>query len=68
MDVDKYAPFTSSPLDTSRGCGRRRMLMRIRPVTSRSSPKVEQGVLIQQIAEQTTAPQVGGSSNGKKTK
>jgi hypothetical protein len=66
MDVEKCAPFTSSPLDSSRGRGRRLMLPRIRQF----KPTVEAVIVhvqpIALITEQTTVPQVGGSSNGKK--
>lgn len=71
MDVDKYAPFTSSPLDSSRGRGRRLMMPRLRTPSIRSYTKVEPAVVVivsqAQPAEQTTVPQVGGSSNGKNT-
>ena len=70
MDVDKYAPFTSSPLDSSRGRGRRLMMPRLRTPSIRSYPKTEPTAVVvivsqAQPAEQTTAPQVGGSSHGK---
>lgn len=80
MDVEKYAPFTSSPLDASRGRGRRFMLPRLRSVAAtnairrtESTPTVVVYVSTQQPAnatpsQQTTQPQVGGSSNGKNTK
>ncbi len=72
MDVDKYAPFTSSPLDSSRGRGRRLMMPRLRTPSIRSYPRVEPAsvlVIVSQaeVTEQTTVPQVGGSSNGKNT-
>jgi hypothetical protein len=67
MDVEKCAPFTSSPLDSSRGHGRRLMLPRMRQF----KPTVETTAVIVHVQptialEQTTVPQVGGSSNGKK--
>jgi hypothetical protein len=69
MDVDKYAPFTSSPLDSSRGRGRRLMMPRLRTPSIRSYPKAEPTlvVIVSQAlpAEQTTVPQVGGSSHAK---
>lgn len=72
MDVDKYAPFTSSPLDSSRGRGRRLMMPRLRTPSIRSYTKTEPAVIVivsqaQSTTEQTTVPQVGGSSNGKNT-
>jgi hypothetical protein len=73
MDVDKYAPFTSSPLDASRGRGRRLMFSRLRPQTLRS-PKIDSSAVVLIVTqpatmtlEQTTIPQLGGSSNGKNT-
>lgn len=82
MDVEKYAPFTSSPLDASRGRGRRFMLPRLRSIAAtnairrtESTPTVVVYVSTQQptttnvtSSQQTTQPQVGGSSNGKNTK
>ena len=81
MDVEKHAPFTSSPLDASRGRGRRFMLPRLRSVAAtnairriESTPTVVVYVSTQQpttnatSSQQTTQPQVGGSSNGKNTK
>lgn len=70
MDVDKYAPFTSSPLDSSRGRGRRLMMPRLRTPSIRSYPKAEPTtvvVIVSQAlpAEQTTIPQVGGSIHAK---
>jgi hypothetical protein len=72
MDVDKYAPFTSSPLDSSRGRGRRLMMPRLRTPSIRSYPKAEPTtttvvVIVSQAlpAEQTTTPQVGGSIHAK---
>lgn len=70
MDVDKYAPFTSSPLDSSRGRGRRLARLRLRTTSFRSTkpePTVVVIVSQTQSAEQTTVPQVGSSSNGKIT-
>lgn len=70
MDVDKYAPFTSSPLDSSRGRGRRLMIPRLRTSSIRTSNEPTMVVIISQTQpiEQTTTPQVGGGSgNGKST-
>jgi hypothetical protein len=69
MDVEKCAPFTSSPLDSSRGRGRRLMLPRMRqfkPVVETAAVIVHVQPTIAPTTEQTTVPQVGGSSNGKK--
>lgn len=81
MDVEKYAPFTSSPLDASRGRGRRFMLPRLRSVAAtnlaRRSTESTQSVVVilspqpissSSVTQQTPQPQVGGSSNGKNTK
>jgi hypothetical protein len=84
MDVEKYAPFTSSPLDASRGRGRRFMLPRLRSVAATANPirrttsSAESTptvvvFLTPQLStasstQQTTLSQVGGSSNGKNTK
>lgn len=79
MDVEKYAPFTSSPLDASRGRGRRFMIPRLRPTTTNtlrrqteSSPTVvvflSQPTDVSLSAQQQTIPQLGGSINGKNTK
>ncbi len=66
MDVDKYAPFTSSPLDSSRGRGRRLMMPRLRPTSFKyTEPTVVVIVSQTQPSEQTSTPQVGGSSIGK---
>ena len=71
MDVDKYAPFTSSPLDSSRcraggGGGRRLMIPRLRATSFRyNEPTVVIIVSQTQPSEQTSTPQVGGSSIGK---
>lgn len=78
MDVATYAPFTSSPLDASRGRGRRFMIPRLRSTTSantnrrvgESTPTV---VLVlspqpEHPTQQQTIPQIGGSNNGKNTK
>jgi hypothetical protein len=65
MDVEKCAPFTSSPLDSSRGRGRRLMLPRMRqfkPTLDAVIVHVQPTIAL----EQTTVPTVGGSSNGKK--
>ena len=81
MDVEKYAPFTSSPLDASRGRGRRFMLPRLRSVAAtnsvrrtESTPTVVVYVSTQQptknasSTQQTTQQQVGGYINGTNTK
>jgi hypothetical protein len=82
MEVEKYAPFTSSPLDASRGRGRRFILPRLRPTTmnsvrrsasmNESTPTVvvflSQPTDVSLTAQQQTIPQLGGSSNGKNTK
>jgi hypothetical protein len=82
MDVEKYAPFTSSPLDASRGRGRRFMLPRLRssavtnPIrrttsTNESTPTVVVILTPPSTStasiQQTTSSQVGGVSNGKFT-
>ena len=61
MDVDKYAPFTSSPLDSSRGRGRRLIMPRLRTPSIRSYPKAEPVLVVivsqtQPAVEQTTSP------------
>lgn len=74
MDVEHCAPFTSSPLDASRGRGRRLMIPRMRSLIRRpgsgdSTPTVV--VFLSPPASaplQQTIPQLGASSNGKNTK
>lgn len=70
MDVEKCAPFTSSPLDSSRGRGRRLMLPRMRQfkpaIVETAAMIVHVQPMVAPTTEQTTVPQVGGSSNGKK--
>jgi hypothetical protein len=58
MDVEKCAPFTSSPLDSSRGRGRRLMLPRMRQFKPAEPTAVIVHVQpsIVPNAEQTTAP------------
>jgi hypothetical protein len=77
MDVETYAPFTSSPLDASRGRGRRFMIPRLRPsvgITNRrigeSTPTVVLVLTPQPVTQvqQQSLPQLGGSTNGKNTK
>lgn len=76
MDVATYAPFTSSPLDASRGRGRRFMIPRLRLPTVNTNRRVGEttptvvlvlSTLSDQPIQQTT-PQIGGSTNGKNTK
>lgn len=80
MEVEKYAPFTSSPLDASRGRGRRFMIPRLRPsmnsfrrpTCSESTNTVvvflSQPTDVSLAGQQQTIPQLGGSSNGKNAK